>query len=219
MNSLTETMDKECKSWSKKISIENSQLINTISSNLSSSLNQNLEKVIREVFEKSLIVKLEKAVSAMLLQIHETVDSGMKELLKNSNSTSLEVIQSLFKIQKTLDKLEVQSTSSSTNIPSKSGLDSYFSGQQFQSLVSNVLSNEIRQVMSNQMSLDPSSSSRRWSQLSPTVESKEMELKQEIDLDLESKQYEKAFTAALGSSDLSIVLVITLSLCMFLKYV
>jgi hypothetical protein len=154
-----------------------------------------------------LIYRLEKGVTAMLSQVHTTLDQGIRELLK-TQSAQIEKSQNpeLAKISQNLSLIMEQFQNSMT----ASTLDAYFSKSgSFQAQLSSIISAELQKTMSSLGGTD-GSMVRRWSQqslvMSP-LESREIELKYDIDRDIETGQFEKAFTSALHSSDLSIVLV------------
>ena len=142
----------------------------------------------------------------MLSQIHETLDKGIKELLRNQTVSSEKSFQApLEKLSKDVASLTSQIKSS----PLTGTLDNYFgkSGS-FQKTLSALIESEVKKAFSS-LPTGEVNMARRWSQtslMSPTADSREVELKVEIDRDLEAGQYEKAFTSALGSSDLSVVL-------------
>ena len=166
-----------------------------------------------------LIPKLEKGVSAMLVQIHEALDQGIREILRlQSSSFEKTQLPVLDKMKQSLDTISGQFKQTLT----ASVMDSYMSPTSaFHASLANTLVTEVKKALAatNGVALEPGMS-RRWSQqsiLSP-VESRELELKDEIDRDLKNGQYEKAFTSALGSTDLSIVLVRVLCLVFLVDF-
>lgn len=144
-----------------------------------------------------------------MTQIHETLDQGIQEILRSQASSCEHAqIPALTKIEKTLASISTQLQS---NI-SPAALDTYFgTSDVFAPALGTILEREIKKALTSIPILEPVPMTRRWSQQSfssPTIEAP----KDEIDRDLEAGQYEKAFTSALGSSDLSVVLV-----CFFLR--
>ncbi len=139
-----------------------------------------------------------------MTQIHETLDRGIQEILRTqANSYEHAQLPALAKIDKTLASVAIQLQ----NNISPAALDSYFgTSDVFAPALGAVLEREIKKALASIPTLEPVPMTRRWSQQSfssPTIEAP----KDEIDRDLETGQYEKAFTSALGSSDLSVVLV------------
>ena len=136
----------------------------------------------------------------MMTQIHEVLDQGIRELLR-TQSSSFEMAQLpiLDKIQSDLNSI---GSSFKKSLPSTTFEEFFAPGGTFQSSLNSSISKEIKKVLSP----IPDTLTRTNSLLSPS-EVRELDLKTEIDRDLENESYEKAFTTALGSTDLSNVLV------------
>lgn len=180
--------------------------ITSLTSNFSSALLPSLEKSLKESFQESLIPKIEKGVAAMMTQIHEVLDQGIRDLLR-SQSSSFEKSQ-----QPILDKMQSDLDAIGSNLKqslSVSTLEGFFSPLgTFQSSLGATISKEIKKALvTTPQLMDPVTQRLSSSSVMSPLEVKEIDLKAEIDRDLENGAYEKAFTAALGSTDLSNVLV------------
>lgn len=179
--------------------------VSSLTSSISSALLPAFEKSLKDSFQGSLIPKIEKGVAAMMTQIHEVLDQGIRDLLR-SQSSSVEKSQQpiLEKMQLELDTI----ASSMKHSLSVTTLEGFFSPSgMFQSSLSSMISKEIKKALANPPLLDPVARHLSIQSAVSPFEAKEIDLKAEIDRDLENGAYEKAFTAALGSTDLSNVLV------------
>jgi hypothetical protein len=141
----------------------------------------------------------------MLTQIHETLCQGIRELLSNQ-ANHFEKTQAV----------AVENVKKSFSLSSTQFLDGYFEASDtFQNVLTKSIQSEVKKALN--VLPDPAMA-RRWSQqsLMSPLEAKEAEVKQDIDRELEAGNFEKAFTTALGSTDLSIVLV-SFFFCFFIE--
>lgn len=179
--------------------------ITSLSSNISTAIVPAFEKSLKDSFQDSLIPKIEKGVAAMMTQIHEVLDQGIRDLLR-SQSSSFEKSQ-----QPILDKLQSDLDIIGSNLKqsiSLATLEGFFSpGGVFHSSLNTTISKEIKKALMVPPILQHAGQRLSSSAVMSPLEVKEIDLKAEIDRDLENGAYEKAFTAALGSTDLSNVLV------------
>jgi hypothetical protein len=172
---------------------------------MSNALVPAFEKSLKDSFQQSLVPKIEKGVAAMMTQIHEVLDQGIRDLLR-SQSTSFEKYQQPFfdKMQSDLDTIGLN-LSKSLSI---SSLEGFFSPDgMFHSLLSDMISKEIKNAFVVPPLMGHFTQRTSSSSIMSPLEVKQIDLKAEIDHDMENGAYEKAFTAALGSTDLSNVLV------------
>ncbi|KAJ3299968.1 enhancer of mRNA decapping 4 [Borealophlyctis nickersoniae] len=178
-------------------------LIDAVSSSLITALREVLENSFKEIFANVLIPRMQSAVTAMFVQIHETMESGLQEAFQaHVNKPGQRGRPSPEALQATINDL-------SSQIASLNSFSETFAraAAELQTNVAATVGAELRKALAAQ---EPSGTPlvRRWSQqaiMSP-IEPSGMDLKREIDSLIDSREYESAFIKALEHGDLSLVM-------------
>ncbi|KAJ3039076.1 G-type lectin S-receptor-like serine/threonine-protein kinase SRK [Rhizophlyctis rosea] len=169
------------------------QLVEAVSSSLITSLTAVLEKSFKESFATVLIPRMESAVTTMFAQIHETMESGVREAAFQAHTESFDPSGPL---NSSLDALSERINSiRPEEIVGRATGD-------LQNVIGQTVEKEIRRAFGS--SQDMRSASRRWSQHSQPAH--ETDATMEILSLAESGNYEEAFTRALSSADLPTII-------------
>ncbi|KAJ3087562.1 hypothetical protein HK102_010767 [Quaeritorhiza haematococci] len=188
-----------------------------------------VEGMFREAFANVFVPAMQKAVTAMFSQIHETLEQGLHEAFQAHATTTFST-PSFQRLQASLDAVSRRFDSSAVLSSSIESFDDLFSRHSAE--VQRSVASEVRKAFAEQQQQQqqqqvvdgssgvsnaaPSAGSaggpmRRWSSmshvLSPTAAAAaEVDVKRELERDVDRGEFETAFTKALGSSDLSLVL-------------